>query len=282
MSNLIPASHDSRLPDNVQDSLGQIGALDISVEVSNSLSYWIIGRVLHHMKDNLGVSDPRKPASVATGQTERLFGYCMTVNAAFEWETLRRLVERGRLRWSLLRELASPQLDDYREDLIARFEAGRMTAEEMANQITRLRGGAGEPEITDGGTDADLVVKFKKMVNKVRLLSEKLAKEAETADREFSGKGAGLDQALIDDIGGTNEETEAETLKMIGALSSALTAAASLLRRSSLAATIDRWPFDDLDTLLDQYRADYDESGRIVESEPVVRSGAEPSVLDIG
>lgn len=259
--------HDSELPGDVQESINIIGGIDDAVEITRASAYWLMGRVLNHMKNVLGQQDPKKTVAEALGQSERTLGYCMTVNTAYDWDTIQKLTARYRLRWSLLRELASPRLDPHRDNLIAKFEEGAITAQEMAEQVKRLQAtvrGDEEGKLTDGTTPADIDLKFKKMVDEVRLLSEKLNKKLGPAIKEFRGDGLLID-ALVDGDGNRVVTAEAKVLEMIDALNKAVADGVELLYRAGHSVLVRDWPFTALEERLAEFQIHYDADGKLLE-----------------
>lgn len=257
-----------KMPENAQEAIDLLASMDATVEINSSLSYWNMGRILNHMKGTLGIEHPSVVVSQTIQQSERLLRYCQSVHAAYEWATLRRLVERGKLRWTLIRDLASPKFslpegNPLRDKLIALFEEGSYTAVDLALQVKRMLAG-GEPTATDGGTDEDIACKFKHMVESVRLLASKLEKAASPAVEEFKGGGRGLADALIADDGGVDKAAEELVLGMCEALQKAIFVASDLLYRANLAVVVQDWPFEELDAMLDKYHENYTEDGKLI------------------
>jgi len=273
MSDEQVVKRDSTLPATVDDAVAYIRELDTKVEISSTVSYWLIGQTLTHMRETLDVEHPAQVAAHALNLSERQMRYCMAVNRAFDQDQVYRLAQ-ARVAWTIMREMASPRLDTVRDDMIELVLAGKITCEELDTQIKRLQcseGGVGVLDaaaacgesgagLTDGTTRDDLRVKFKSFVRKLKSVSDRLSREAEPAVDEFMGRGGGLIDALIDPESGAQDEAmEGEVIQMIAAMRQTTACAVALLFRANMAVAAHGWPFGELDRMLEEFRVSYED-----------------------
>jgi len=268
---------DSTLPATVDAAVKYIAELDTKVEVSSTLSYWLIGQTLEHMRSALEVEHPATVAAHALSMSERHMRYCMAANRAFSQDQVYQLAQ-ARVTWTLMREMASPKLDTVRDNMIELVLAGEITCKELDTQIKRLQcdeggvgvldadaaGNGGGAELTDGNTRDDLRVKFKAFVRKVKSVSEKLSRETTPAIEEFMGRGGGLIDAMIDPESGAQDESmEGEVTQMITSLQLTIIGAVALTFRANLAVAARGWPFEELDKMLEEFRTSYGSGGQL-------------------
>lgn len=258
------------LPESTQASIDMVALIDKTTETATSISNWMIGRILRHMRDTLEVEDPRGVVQRAVGIGERFLEYCMTVHSAYTWEEIRHLALDLGVRWSLVRELAGPKLASHRDHLVGLLEAGDITQQELMDQVAKLRSdivaGAGSDEVTDGTSKADIEMRFKGMAAKIKSAATKLHKLLDGAAEEFKGRGAGLADALVLDAdGGRNEAMESCAAEMVAALGDMIVVAADVVYHADLQLFVSHWPFDALDEALADYHEAYDDDGKLRE-----------------
>lgn len=243
------------LPASVEDAITELHNLDNCVEISRITAYWLMGRVLTHMKNAFNIENPKQIAAEALHQSERLLGYCMAVFSTITWEQIQALVT-AKMRWSTLRVLASSAMDSVRDDLINMYLEGSITAEEIENQATRIKNEPNdiEPEITDGTTTQDLRVKLKKKLAQTKHFLEKATKASEAISSELSGKGEGLETALYDESGNITEDVEELLMNVRSSVQEALFEAVDLLDAVDKTLGLAEWPFTALEERLTELK----------------------------
>jgi len=141
-----------------EECVKMVKKLDHLTDRVLSVSHWIEGKIIQHMRTQLGTQHPASVVAAEMQMSPRLLRYCEPLCEAFTLEQVKAFHDNG-YQWTVLRETASRSIsDDNRQELIDEMTHGRLSGTEIKQLASEMQkaGPGNDNELgPDGASGAD-------------------------------------------------------------------------------------------------------------------------------